>query len=92
MAEQGFETFRVKQLEDAGLRKIPKHLMSYYYHRENRFLTSWGFQVDKPTTVIHLAEQCYRTQFRDFQPGVHRYYQVRCEENANSFGLIFTIC
>lgn len=82
-----FETFHVKQLEDAGLRKIPQHLADYYRPRRHR--ETFGFMIPKPTSVVNLTEQCYRTHLPFFQKGNLTCFTVECREYQENYA--FTI-
>lgn len=91
MAELPFDTFRSRQLEESGLRKIPEHLKEYYSRRKE--FEVYGFVIQKPTTDSELVSQCYDTVLAGgaINPQC-RNYAIDVEDFRDFYGFRVILC
>jgi len=84
--------FRIKELEDAGLTKIPKHLQDYYKSR--RLAQVLGFTIMKPISIAQLVEACYKQYLGQtcFMGVGLTCYGIECEEFEQNYSFRLFIC
>jgi hypothetical protein len=91
MADLPFNTFRLRLLEEAGMRKIPKHLKEYYWDRKQLEIS--GFAIQKPITAAELAIQCYDQVFPNgFIDPQCLFYAIDVEEFHDFYAFTVSLC
>lgn len=90
MAELPFDAFRLKGLEEAGLRKIPGHLKEYYSNRKQ--FEVFGFVIQKPISASELVSQCYQKDLAGVGINQQTCYAIEVEDFRDFFTFKVILC
>lgn len=75
--------FTIKELEEAGLRKVSTNIRDNYSNKKH-FRTS-GFFINKPITIASLAESCYKQKLGHLAINQESFYFLRVDEHEDFY-------